>query len=317
MSETEENSMSINEDQEQLHNEEPEEIEEDGDDTVTSECYLDMDLDAVDREEEVIEEHIVSKSDDEENYIHEDVSDEDTEQDSVLANGLDPMATHLISSTSMAVSTPIIQRQETPPSMTVQNEFIVSKINREVRNLQTSTNDAEDLYSKLALESPRRVKKVFDNLKPDDVMDDDEKSSEARQSPSIERLAVTSTSDSMATRDTQFKSNGTIRNRVGYTRVPVRKRKRNVAKEQVHDESTTNSEKGDFNELDDPDDDENETEQKSSDNLTQASFESNSTMAPPKVSSRNQCFNNYDYYLKISLLFLSDRMGSILLQVSQ
>lgn len=315
--------MSING---ELQPQQPEEEES------TSESFLDTNT----QDEEIIEEHIVSKSDDESNYMHEEVSvpyaeevemetaeaddeddemaeeedddDEDdgdeTEEDSVLANGLDPMATHLISSSGIVATAHILpQREQTPPPP-VPNEFIVSKIAREVRNLQTNANNSEDLYSKLSLESPRRAKKLIE-LTPDDVMEDDDKSSEAPKSPMFER-SVSSTSDSTTKRDSPLKTNGTARK--SYVRVPVKRRRKNA---RDNDESVTNS---DMNETEDLEDDETETEQKSESSM-QISFDQKNSK-PPKVSCQIRIENVLIFFTH-EFISCSGRMGFILFQMSQ
>lgn len=286
---TDENLTSINEQQQQHDDDETtdesyqEVVVEDGIVTKSdNENYIN-DEDA-EYEEVEGEEIIVPKEDDEDEEIDEEEEEEEEDASSVLANGLDPMATHLISSSRIVTPSNL---QQTPPP---ENEIIISKINREVRNLQINTNNSGDLYSSLSFDSPRRAKKVIDKLTPDDViedMDDDEKSEksleEAPKSPSVERLAVSSTSDSTAKKD-HLKTNGTLKKSKIYIRTPVKKRKRTITR-QLIDEMSITSDREDLNEDEDHDD---ETESESrSEVINQTSFESRSIKQPPKVSDFN------------------------------
>lgn len=266
------------------------------------ENYINGENDLGNQYEEIDDEETVPKEDEEEEIEEEEMEEEDEDSSSVLANGLDPMATHLISSSSIVTPSNLQQ--------TTENEIIISKINREVRNLQINTNNSGDLYSSLSFDSPRRAKKVIDKLTPDDViedMDDEEKSSdkETSKSPSLERLAVSSTSDSTTRKDSPLKSNGTRMKSKVYTRTPVKKRKRTITS-QLNDEISINSDREDQNE-DDDHDDETESEPRS-EIINQTSFESRSIKQPPKVSD----FLDLNIFHFIKTILFIGWMGLIL-----
>jgi protein kinase C-binding protein 1 len=311
----------------------PEEVEETVDDV---EMSMDRLHQEVEEEEEVViedetyevdqEDHIeykIIEDDDDERYeeVEEEEEEDVDDETSVLKNGLDPLATSLISSSNlgsqekdeeeggeddddeeeeikMVESGELSENVENGDYIETRVEeeedgIIIPKISREVKNLQITTNESSDIISNFLFDTPRRSKKVVE-IPPDDeeIEEDDEKSEkETSKSPSIERLAVSSTSDS---RRESIKSTRGRSRSVSKSRSPMK------SKSSKKSEISTDDYASDTEELQN-NDDESESEAFSERSISRISIDDRKINSPPKPGWDSFCFKCHNDQAVLSL----------------
>lgn len=235
--------------------------------------------------------------------------EEEDDETSVLKNGLDPLATSLISSSNITS-----ERKEEEDELaddvkmnnvdfleaTIVDEIeeedegvIIPKISREVKNLQISTNESSDIISNFLFDTPRRSKKVVE-ITPDDEDDDEKSEIESSKSPSLERLAVTSTSDN---RRESIKSNRGRSRSVSKSRSPIKLKykKAEISTQSTDDYASDNDEMLNNEEY------ETESEAFSEQSISRISIDDRKINSPPKPGWDSFCFKCHNDQAVLSL----------------